>query len=334
MDRARRDGIEGAITDLQRDLYERLDAQPNRSRWTRLWLPSQNERIELVRLWQRTADDLGEVRRLLRSTGSELAEEGAATLEALLTDARDRGPFKTVDAARQFSFELREAIPLLGNGEYLRVLLDEKMQERFEEKFGEGRLKEAKKQLKKLSPAGADDGDRTLGDVISPDATRRIALELRAIERGRANNRRKRHTRTAMRSALLVWMWLILLPLTVSAAVILALAETTTAWSIAVATTMGALGSVLSGFFKLRDELGHLREFRAFSAGVVTQPLVGAVAGLVGFLLVRVGVLALPPPNGHTPSIWTYGVYGFLLGFSEPFLFGVVRRLTGEPSSS
>lgn len=320
-----RDELASKIADLQQYLYARLSKRPSPNGPFRLGLAPQLERIELVRLWQRTADDLGEIRQLLLSAGSDPPAKGAETLDMLLAEASERGLFDSVHAARQFSVELREAVPLIADADYLRVLLDAKMKKRFEEKFGEGRLEEVKEQLKGLSTEGGRSGDDA--------TTRRVALEIRALERRRANKRRKSHTRAAMRSLLLPWVCAILFALTVSAAWILASAEATDAWRVAVAATLGALGSSLSGFFKLRDELAHLSEFRAFRAILFAQPIVGAAAGLFGFLLVRVGVLALPPAGDEATSIWAYGVYGFLLGFSEPFLLGVIGRLAADSSS-
>jgi hypothetical protein len=308
------------IAELQRDLYRRLQArqESHSDRFCRLIGASQ--RVELVRVWQAASDDLGELQRLLEDNGAWLNND-AVMLEQLIVKAQDQTGTESIEAARQFRFELRAALPLFADRAYLRAALDSKMLERFEKKFGCVRLEEVKRQL-------ASDAPIIVEEECVDDATRRIALELREIQRGRASRRRKSHARMAMRSALLLKMLAILLPLTVATATVLALAAPTTGWSVAIAAILGSLGSVLSGFFKLRDDLDHLNEFRSFNAALLAQPLVGAAAGLLGFLLVRAGVLALPPAR-QAPSIWTFGVYGFLVGFSEPFLFGIVRRLSG-----
>src|SRR5919198_5744227 len=109
--------LERLIADLQRDLYRRLGVQRDRRPWTRLlWLPQENKRIELVRLWQRTIDDLGEIRYLVGRRGFE--GDAAVMLKALFMEAREQPPFASLDAARQFSVELREVIPLLGDAAY------------------------------------------------------------------------------------------------------------------------------------------------------------------------------------------------------------------------
>ena len=51
------------------------------------------------------------------------------------------------------------------------------------------------------------------------------------------------------------------------------------------------------------------------------------------YLLIRIGILHLPPLHAG-PGVATFGTYGFLAGFSEPFFFGVVRRIAGASESS
>jgi hypothetical protein len=312
------------IAVLQGDLDERLQAREE-SRWTIFHrFAGISQRVELVRLWQAASEDLSEIQRLLDANDEELPKSDALMLKKILVRAKCSG-VESIETARQLRFDLRAAVPLFADAAYLRVALASEMMERFKKKFSSVRLEEVKRQLASDAPMSVE--GRRVDDV-----TRRIAVELRAVQRGRASRRRDSHTRMAMRSALLLTTLAILLPLTVAAAIVLALANATTGWSVAVAAILGSLGSVLSGFFKLRDDFDHLNEFRSFNAALLVQPLVGAAAGLVGFLLVRAGVLALPPSR-QEPNTWTFGIYGFLVGFSEPFLFGVVRRLTGVSTS-
>ena len=125
-------------------------------------------------------------------------------------------------------------------------------------------------------------------------------------------------------------MVLILVPLVCATGAAIAFADDTTAWQVVVAGLAGALGSVLSGFFKLRDKLSKLRELRSFDGAVLAQPLVGATAGLFAYALVRAGILHLPPPDSQ-PTTSSYVIYGFVMGFSEPFLLDVVGKVARGP---
>jgi hypothetical protein len=112
-----------------------------------------------------------------------------------------------------------------------------------------------------------------------------------------------------------------------------------TPWSVAVAATTGALGSVVSGAYNLRKRV-RLRELRVFLASLVAQLAVGSAFGLFLFLLLHTGLVELPAAHADV-STYAYGVYGFIAGFSEPFALGLIAKLAGQadvqeakPSSS
>src|SRR5262249_51515228 len=103
-------------------------------------------------------------------------------------------------------------------------------------------------------------------------------------------------------------------------------------WICLLPTCAGALGSMLSGILNLRG-LRRLTDLRVFEIGMVVQPLIGAAAGLFLFLLIESGVLSgvlgLPRTENKTGEGSILGTYGFIAGFSEPFLLGIVRRVAG-----
>jgi hypothetical protein len=85
---------------------------------------------------------------------------------------------------------------------------------------------------------------------------------------------------------------------------------------------------MLSGVFNLRG-LRRLIDLRVFQAGMSVQPFIGAAAGLFLFLLIESDVVSLPGTTNKT-NVWpVLATYGFIAGFSEPFLLGTVRSVAG-----
>ncbi len=94
----------------------------------------------------------------------------------------------------------------------------------------------------------------------------------------------------------------------------------------------GALGSTLSGFYRLRDEEGSITALRSFRSAMWAQPFVGAVIRVLLWLLVKSGGVAFGVTNGGMADniLWAnLSIYCFLAGFSEPFFLGVVQRVAG-----
>jgi hypothetical protein len=91
----------------------------------------------------------------------------------------------------------------------------------------------------------------------------------------------------------------------------------------------GALGSTLSGVFKVRDQLVRLDELRGFWPAMRVQPMVGATAGLIVFLILDSGAIEL---GAGTSGTWSgRGLIAFAAGFSEPFFLGIVQRVAVVP---
>jgi hypothetical protein len=94
-----------------------------------------------------------------------------------------------------------------------------------------------------------------------------------------------------------------------------------------VACSAGALGAVFTGLFKVRDEMRSIRQLRSFSPILLAQPLVGATSAAVVFIAFQTGIVRL---GGIAPEdlAWHHhAILGFLAGFSEAFLLGIVGRL-------
>ena len=100
------------------------------------------------------------------------------------------------------------------------------------------------------------------------------------------------------------------------------------------------LGAVFSGLFKVRDEMASIRQLRSYSPILIAQPLVGATSAAVVFVAFRTGIVRIGaiPPEGLA---WHHhAILGFIAGFSEAFLLGIVGRLAAaaddqpKPSAS
>jgi hypothetical protein len=160
----------------------------------------------------------------------------------------------------------------------------------------------------------------------------------RAVERlnslylKRAEAGRDRRARAALTDLYLQRLTLVLGPFLLGLGTI-ALVSTTGSHSVwrafAVAALAGALGSTLSGVLRLRDQVLHMDELRTFKPALIVQPLVGASAGALVFLLLASRALTLGTLD---PEAWpSPGVLGFAAGFSEPFFLGLVDRVAGLP---
>jgi hypothetical protein len=102
------------------------------------------------------------------------------------------------------------------------------------------------------------------------------------------------------------------------------------------ALAAGALGATLSGIYKLRDTLTSIRELRSNKAVLTIQPLVGAAAAFVLYVILRSGWVMIAGVDPDRLGWAHLTILGFLAGFSEPFFLGTVHRLSrigeGHPS--
>lgn len=104
--------------------------------------------------------------------------------------------------------------------------------------------------------------------------------------------------------------------------------------SLLLAAAAGALGGVLGGLLRLRDKPIQDADLRAFWPVARLQPLIGATAGVIIFLILESGLLSsVIAQNTGTESAtrsWASdALLAFIAGFSEPFFLGLVRRIGG-----
>jgi hypothetical protein len=150
----------------------------------------------------------------------------------------------------------------------------------------------------------------------------------------RAEAGRDRRAKAALKDLYLRHLALVLLPFLLGlwAIACVSSTETQSVWrSFATAACAGALGSTLSGVLRLRDQLVKLDELRAFKPAMLVQPLVGASAGALAFLVLASNAVSIGSLDAKAWS--SPGLLGFLAGFSEPFFLGLVDRVAGLPEA-
>lgn len=94
------------------------------------------------------------------------------------------------------------------------------------------------------------------------------------------------------------------------------------------AIAAGALGSVLSGTYKLRDQMMGIRQLRSFWSALLAQPFVGATAAMLVVLIIKSGIVKFGDFDGATIDWRQQAIIGFISGFSEPFFLGIVGHLS------
>jgi hypothetical protein len=90
---------------------------------------------------------------------------------------------------------------------------------------------------------------------------------------------------------------------------------------ILLAACAGATGAALGRLFKLRDDVNLGVQIREFVQFFVGQVVVGAVAGLLVYLVVTAGFIR---PGGGTSGL---AAFAFVAGFSEAVFLGLVGRI-------
>ena len=127
-------------------------------------------------------------------------------------------------------------------------------------------------------------------------------------------------------------------------AILWALVLTSTAVGVAVADDVGGLlltalagatGGALSGTRALRDTV-NLTRARGFQAWWWIQPAVGAAVGLLVYAVLESPILSLPGSDSasSTERTSSFVVYAFAAGFSEPFILGILAKITGAADAA
>ena len=170
-------------------------------------------------------------------------------------------------------------------------------------------------------------------DAVKAKDRDRAVERLNCLYLKRAEAGRDRRAKAALTDLYMKRLTLVLGPFLLGLGTI-ALVSTTHSHSVwrafAVAALAGALGSTLSGVLRLRDQFLRMDELRAFQPAMIVQPLVGASAGALVFLLLASRAFSF---GSLDPEAWpSPGVLGFAAGFSEPFFLGLVDRVAGLPA--
>ena len=97
----------------------------------------------------------------------------------------------------------------------------------------------------------------------------------------------------------------------------------------------GATGGALSGTRALRDAV-NLTRARGFQAWWWIQPAVGAAVGLLVYAVLQSPILSLPGSDAASSTARTssFVVYAFAAGFSEPFILGILAKITGAADAA
>jgi hypothetical protein len=64
----------------------------------------------------------------------------------------------------------------------------------------------------------------------------------------------------------------------------------------------------------------------------LAQPVIGATTALILFLVFQAGFIQIGGLKELTPA--AYGLVGFLGGFSEPFVLGILDKVAGQWGST
>jgi hypothetical protein len=155
---------------------------------------------------------------------------------------------------------------------------------------------------------------------------------LAALARAQTADYRLQRARSRMRALYLLGLGPVLFVLVGGLAYAIQLVVPAEKEVIVVVALAGAVGSTLSGVYKLRDGVRRISQLRAFLPSMVAQPLVGAAAGLVLFLVLEAGFRG----EGGGVEWPMQALLAFVAGFSEPFFLGVVRSVAdlGEPRTA
>lgn len=223
---------------------------------------------------------------------------------------RDAGVPLTIESLLGRRFDLERLLVEKGDPVYVR----ERAAELFEEE--EGTVRTWKQlfpgePLPEPTPTGSDvvPTRRRLGRVLA--AKEALDLPLRA--------RRQLKSRALL---------LLVLPLLVVAAALFGLAIAKVVGggdgALLLAAAAGATGACLGGLFRLRDTVRRGAQVREFGPFFVGQIVVGAVAGLLAFVVDDAEAVEI---GGGDAGL---AAFSFALGYSEAVLIGLIAKLGGQ----
>jgi hypothetical protein len=290
------------------------------------WLPSSRVDPELRKALGVIQVRLSETRRLLAAADDRAALEQGLCGQELLSLLRPDPAELDIDAAWELAGAIKRLNVQFRNHEYLVSRLDyERTRAKkagqwhsWDKHFGMHELDELIKKFKQRSP------------VVSAAAVDRAVDRLIFLYLQREESGRDRRARAALKRHYLSRLWIVLLLLLVGFGVAFNVATKWDGWEAVMLTLCaGALGSALSGIFKVRDQLVQLDELRSFWPAMRVQPLIGACGGMILLLALRSHAVSIGAVSDDQSSGW--GLLAFAAGFSEPFFLGIVGRVAVVP---
>ena len=283
------------------------------------WLPARRADPELRKVLGVIQTHLSETRRLLGTPQAGAAFRDAAVRE-LRSLAQQEPAALAIDSAWELAGALKRLNLRLGDDAYVGSRLE----------YERSRAKS----VGQWHGWNAHFEPAELGELLEAYRARRptAAEHTRAVDRltflylMREEAGRDRRARAALKCLYLTKLAPALLALLVGLGVAVNYAtKGSFLQTILLTACAGGMGSMLSGVFRVRDQLVRLDELRGFWPAMRVQPIVGACAGLVVFLLLDSKAIELGSVGSTT---WSgRGLLAFAAGFSEPFFLGIVQRV-------
>jgi hypothetical protein len=290
------------------------------------WLRQGQADPELKKAFGFIQAELGETRRLL---ALPVDAGRAAIVEELESLLRVDVEGLSIDGAWELHGALKRLNLRLGDLGYLGVQLDYE-KHRPEDEWHAWVHHFDRAELHKLT--------KKLAAATVAEADRRRAVDcLTVLYLMRAEAGRNRRAQAALKRDYLHNLAPILLLLLVGWAVTLEVAPQSGSIlsdplkAILLTVSAGALGSTLSGVFRVRDQLARLNELRSFGSCMRVQPLIGACAGLIVLLLIESKEIVFGSIDPKSPTPAALALLAFAAGFSEPFFLGMIQRVAVIP---
>jgi hypothetical protein len=352
--------------DLLEEMQERIRRRLSPGRWRRFW----GSDPELIKVLGQTHSQLSEISRLLshRKSGHvPRTKDVEHQLTAMLKE--DITKFN-INAAWEFSDSLRRLLLQLGDDRYILAHLkneqagraDENpelkweifLEEQPEQKNDSHNHARKKKMLDKLV---SDYQEGRLTDALQAQTVEYLALIYSSRSRVGRFDRAARDTRdrylTTLYRTLLFLLALLSLGIFFASNQNFGLCSPHNSGDCSplnfpiayvnspyvrcffIAALAGAMGSVLSGYIKLRDDVADAWRLRYNRAARWAQPFVGATIGVLFYLVLASDLLGISIKNAGTGGslieAWRLlAIYCFIAGYSEPFFLRTVERVGGK----
>jgi hypothetical protein len=291
------------------------------------WIPRQSADPELRKVFGVIRAHLSETRRLLASSTGSFTLRNETTDRELTTVLSQEPGALVLDTAWELAANLKRLNLRLGDEFYVAAQLEYEQQRAAQAgKWHSWNTQFQRRELNNLVKAYAS-GEATFDN-------HKVAVErLTSLYLSREEAGRNRGARAGLKAKLLNDLVLPFFALLTALGVAVNYAaEGSFLPTMIMAACAGALGSMLSGVFKVRDQLVRLDELRGFIPAMRVQPFIGASAGLILWLILD--SKALEVGSGSSATWSGIGLLAFVAGFSEPFFLGIVQRVAHVPDQA